>query len=167
MPAPQRLAVDTNVLIDLAEGEETVVDCLETCRERLNVEAVVVVPTVLHELAFIAQSGDKSASRSAINALRSLLDPWGFSPMNCIPVGHGIVEETARKILAAGLLPEEERNDAFVVAEAGLLDASLLITSDRHLRGVEHERLKVLLDRCDISTPLIVSPWRIVNGFLR
>lgn len=167
MSAPQRLAVDTNVLIDLADEQETVVDCLETCRARLNVKAVVVVPTVLHELAFIAESGDKSVAKSAMRALQSLIEPWGFSPMNCIPVGHGIVEETARKILKAGLLPEEERNDAFVLAEAGLVEASILITADRHLREVEHEQLKLLLDRCDISTPLIVSPWRIVNGFLR
>jgi hypothetical protein len=50
------LAVDTNVLSDLAEEVDSVLDSLAVLDERLSAKDVVVVPSVLDELAFLCDS---------------------------------------------------------------------------------------------------------------
>ncbi|MBI4325836.1 MAG: hypothetical protein HY674_11305 [Chloroflexi bacterium] len=49
------IAVDTNVLMDLAAETETVVDALELVRRRIHGARLVVLPTVIQELRFIAK----------------------------------------------------------------------------------------------------------------
>jgi hypothetical protein len=49
---PLRLAVDTNVLLDLADGVEAVVDTFALLGQRLPGNDTLVVPSVLDELAF-------------------------------------------------------------------------------------------------------------------
>lgn len=162
------IAIDTNVLIDLAAKDESVLDCLSTIKKRLKNPPVLILPTVIQELAYIADNGDSMAERDlALMALRSMLHPWEFKPVNVVPVGHGIVEETARKIRHKGLIPDEEVNDSLIIAEAALANVTILISSDHHMKGVEHEKLKRILDDCDVETPIITSPKRVVHDFFR
>jgi predicted nucleic acid-binding protein len=166
MPNPPLLAVDTNFLIDLAAGDEVALDCLSTLRRKLPTAPILVLPTVIQELVYIASRSDiRRPKILASKALQSILKPWGFRPVNCVPVGHGIVEETARKIRAAGLLPEEEINDSFIIAESALAHVTLLISSDSHLKNIDHRKLKAILDRCDLTDTVITSPWKIVHDF--
>jgi hypothetical protein len=55
---PLRLAVDTNVLLDLAEAVEPILDTLALLDQRLPGNDTLVVPSVLDELAFLCDSGD-------------------------------------------------------------------------------------------------------------
>lgn len=168
MPKPQLIAADTNVLIDLAAKDPIVLDCFSTVKIRLDNPPILVLPTVIQELAYIADLGETAKARDlALKALRSLLHPWNFQPVNCVPVGHGIVEETARKIRAKGLVPEEEVNDSLIVAEAALVKITVLLSSDSHLKDIEQSELKAVLERCDLPTPLIFSPKKIVTDFFR
>ena len=163
---PTTVGVDTNVLLDLARDDETVLDCLATVRKRLPNVQFVVSHTVIQELADIADNGDTAAEReAAMVALTKLVQEWNFTPFNCVPVGNGIVEETGRKLRAKQLLPETELNDSFVIVEAGLIGATLLISSDRHIHEIDWQALKIELDAADISTPLISSPSKIVKNF--
>lgn len=41
------IATDTNVLLDLAKEDETVIDCFDILRRRLPGSMVVVLPTVI------------------------------------------------------------------------------------------------------------------------
>ncbi len=45
------IAVDTNVLLDQALGDEDVLDALNLIRERLQNARFIITPTVLQELA--------------------------------------------------------------------------------------------------------------------
>jgi len=54
------VAVDTNVLIDRAADDELVLDCLDTIRQRLGNTTFVLLPTVIQELAFLADKGRAS-----------------------------------------------------------------------------------------------------------
>jgi len=101
----------------------------------------------------------------AAEALSKILNPWGFVPVNFISVGHGIVEQIGRKIRARGLIPEEEIHDSFVVAEAALYGATMLVSSDSHIKDIDQQILKIELDASDVHCPLIASPWKIVNTF--
>ena len=165
-PSPPLIAVDTNVLIDLAAGSEVIVDCLATIRRRLPESPIFVLPTVTIELAGAAfRAADPKVRALATKALRQLRQPWGFIPLTCLPVGNGIVEETARKLRAAGLLPEEEVHGSFIVAEAALANVNILLSSDGHLLGVKAGDLRQILDRCDLAHTMIVSPRKIVTSF--
>src|SRR5438445_2679189 len=147
MPNPPLLAVDTNVLIDLAARDHTVLDCISTVQRKFPTAPIIVLPTVIAELADISADGDSEGARLlAAKALQSILKPWGFQPVNYVPVGHGIVEETARKIRAAGLVPEEEVHDSFIIAEAALTNVTILLSSDGHLKNIDHAALNRVLD---------------------
>lgn len=166
IPNAPLIAVDTNVLIDLAAKDETVVDCLSTITRKFSKAPIIVPPTVIGELVEISENGENLLEKTlALKALQSIRQPWGFIPINCVPVGHGIVEETARKIRASGLIPDEEVNDSFVIAEAALANATILLSNDGHLKNINQGALKTILEKCDISPLIIFSPWKIVRDF--
>lgn len=163
---PALLAADTNVLLDRAADDETVMDALDTIRRRLPLCEFIITPTVIEELVLKAEQGDTALEiRLARRALKHLLQPWGFRPMNFIPVGRGIVAEIARKLRHRNLLPDNEVNDSLIIAEAALAGATLLLTSDHHITNIEYPLLKFELESADVSTPLIASPRQIVTRF--
>lgn len=132
-----RLAVDTNFLLDLAHETSIAWEALETIRTRLRRPTILVPPTVIDELAVAHADPDNSGLRRlAAIALGRLRSKWSFQPVDLVPVGHGIVERVAAKIRDRGYIPSEEVNDSFVLAEAALLDCSLLVSADAHLLDV-------------------------------
>ena len=168
MPQLPPIAADTNVLLDYAKEDETVIDCFDTLRRRLPGAEVIVLPTVIHELADLADDGETEEIRQAGRlALRSILHPWGFQPVNYVPVGHGMVEQIASAIRQGSLIPETEINDSYIVAEAALIGASILLSADAHLKDLPYADLKLALDTADVRAPLIASPWKIVHQFFR
>ncbi len=132
------IAVDTNVLFDLASEVESVVDAIATIRRRIEAAKFIVPPTALQEVALNAMDGETAKKREVAQAVLSRLrGDWGFEPVNLVPVGHGIVERIADTLRQRDLLPVAERNDSFVLAEAALLGCGVLLTSDAHLRGID------------------------------
>jgi predicted nucleic acid-binding protein len=165
---PPLIAADSNVLLDYAEEDENVIDCFEVLRRRLPHSSVLILPTVIHELADLADEGETEKTREAARcALSKLLHPWRFRPVNCVPVGHGIIERIAQTLRDKNLIPASEFNDSFVVAEAALLGVSILLSSDSHLKDIPHAELRLVMDAADVRTPLIASPWKIVHQFFR
>ena len=108
-PHPSQLvAVDSNVPLDLADGNESVLDALNTIRGRLPNARFAVTPSVFQELVHVALE-DSVAARRALGrrALRQLKE-WQFDLLEIVPVGHGIVESIAQRLRAAGLLPSDK-----------------------------------------------------------
>ena len=54
--------------------------------------------------------------------------------------------------------------DAFL-AEAALLEARLLLSSDEHLRGINFTRLNLELHNFDLAAPVIVTPAEVARKF--
>jgi predicted nucleic acid-binding protein len=166
MPNPPQIAVDTNVLIDWADNNALVLDCFTTIRRKYPNAPIIVPPTVIEELTDIASDGDSDEEKQlALTALKKMRPDWGLKPFNFVPVGHGIVEETAWKIRAAGIIPEEEIHDSLIIAESALLNVTLLLTSDGHITDVNQCELGKVLDGCDVGKPIIFSPAKIVRDF--
>lgn len=163
MAKSTRISLDSNVLIDFADGEERVVDAIETIRKRVSGSVFVVPPTVITELAYAIEMGQPTAAL-AEHSLRSI-KTWGFLPFDLIPVGHGIVENTARKVLQGNLLPSAEFNDASILAESSLLSCAMLLTSDKHLLDINYSALTLLFRKCDLEAPVIISPFKVVQQF--
>lgn len=168
MSNPIEIAVDTNVLIDFADDNEMVVDCFATIKKRIPEFQIIILPTVIEELVDLVDHPESSDQKElAEKVLLNLRVPWKFFPINFLPVENGIIAETARKIREQGLIPEIERHDSFIVAEASLRNASLLLSSDSHIKDIDARALKLLLDSCDIGCPLLASPRRIVTDFFQ
>ena len=165
---PLRLAVDTNVLLDLAEGLDSVVDAFALLDERLPGNDTLVVPSVLDELAFLCDSGDTGRVRqSALRALKLVRERDRFRPLLELACPQSLIEEVAREVRSRGLLPSHEIHDSLILAEAAALDCGLLLTSDEHLRGVDHEHLTLVLNPFELVPPVIASPREIVRKFFR
>ncbi len=160
------VAVDTNVLLHLAEGLDHVWDAVSLIRTRLASVEIIIPPTTGQELAYIAdRSFDQQLRVTAMTAFQKMVFEWRFHLMNFIPVGHGIVEQIAAKLCREKLIPNEEMNDALILAEAALLNCRILLTSDAHLRSIDHQQLTLLLQSSDVSVPLIATPREIVRKF--
>jgi predicted nucleic acid-binding protein len=164
MPRPQ-IALDTNVLLDYADDKGVVVECFSAIRKYCPDSQIFVLPTVIDELNKHSKRPGPEG-QLGIKALKSILS-WGFKPISVVPVGNGIVEETARKIRFAGLLPDKEINDSYIIAEAALANVAILISSDSHLKDINHQELKELLDGCDLANTTIVPPWAFAKAFER
>lgn len=159
------IAVDTNVLYDWAGADAHVLDAIQTIRAKIPNAVLIITSTVIEELAFAVQHArNPETQKRAIKAGQNLL-AWGIQPRDFAPVGHGITEKVAERIREAGLLPKAEVNDSFIIAEAALANCRLLISSDSHLKDIDQKRLGAILARCDVATPVIVSPYKIVHDF--
>jgi len=159
------IAVDTNVLFDLANGEADALDALSIIRKRIPHADIVITSTVIEEMAYAADFGGTQEIRTLATKALTNLQKWGIRPCDFKPVGHGITEKTAERIRQAGLVPEEEINDSFVIAEAALAECRLLISTDSHIADIDQATLSAVLVRCDVPTPSIVSPRKIVRDF--
>jgi predicted nucleic acid-binding protein len=165
---PLWVAVDTNVLLDLADGKENVWEAVDTIRQRLSGVQFVVPPTVVQELTWIVEHGDTAREcRLALTAAQKLVPEWQFVPLNLIPVGHGITDQIAGELRRKGLLPDEEVNDSLIVAESALAACKILLSSDTHVATIPADKLALILAEADVETVLISRPRDIARKFGR
>jgi hypothetical protein len=158
----QKLAVlDTNILFHLAEQYAPAHNLvLRLVRSGMM---PIVVPTVVQELANAVDEGDTAKKRAiAAEALSSMLQ-WGIQPTSLKPVGFGICDVAANVIANRHLLPEEERNDAYILIESAFWEASMLLTWDRHLLEASQEGLNDVLRSFDLSPVQILDPKAILG----
>ena len=119
----KRLALDTNIPLDLAAGEDFAHAFIEAFREKGY--ALQVPPTVVQELSFLAFTAGGMKRERALAALRNLR-AWGIEPYDLQSVGHGITEQFAHRLIEKRLPPEAEFNDGLILtetAEAVIADA--------------------------------------------
>jgi hypothetical protein len=156
------------VFLDIADGVEDVLDAADVIADRLRDAEQLVTPSVLDELACLADSGlAPSVRRSARRALQRLREKDRFRPMLELPFAPEKVEELAGEFRRRRLLPDEEVHDGLILAETVLLDGDILLTSDEYLRSNDHQQLTWLLNQHDLSAPVIATPREIVRKFFR
>ena len=165
--APQLLAGDANVAIDLAQDNEWVLDAMSTIRGRLPGCSLLLPPTVSEELAWLADHAETAKEREAARKFLRHHRTWGFELIRTIPFGNAYVERVADGLLRAALLPSTEANDAHILAEAAALGCFILLTSDEHLRAIDFQRLGFELASFDLTPPVIATPREIVRKFFR
>ena len=163
---PQLVAVDSNILFDLALDLDDVVDAVSLIRERLPFSRFLIPPTVQHEFANLAFRGEGQKRETARKAIQ-LCQSWSIVPASLIAVRHGIAERIAERMREQALVPDEEINDSLVLAESALLECSILLTSDEHLRGLDFEHLTLELRAFDVTAPVIATPREIVRKFFQ
>jgi predicted nucleic acid-binding protein len=165
---PSGLAVDTNVLLDIADGVNDVLDAADVIAERLPEAEQLVTPSVLDELAYLADSGlTLQVRQSARRVIQLLRGKDRFRPILELPFAPENAEELAGEFRRRKLLPDEEVHDSLILAETVLLDCHILLTSDEHLRSLDHQQLTWLLNQRDLTAPVIATPREIVRKFFR
>ena len=166
VPPSTLVALDTNFLLDLTVPTERAQDLVDLLRRRAKNVQFLVPPTVLTELAHLAEKGQTAVERAmAIRALQSMVSRWKFHPLDFVPVGHGIVEQVAAQLRGPGLIPPGEVHDSLVVAEAALANCVLLVSSDRHLLDADAGLLRKVLAASDVEPIAIQSPKDLLMKF--
>ena len=161
-PLPKELALDSNVLFDLAAGKDFALSLLEVCQGRGL--RFGVPPTVVQELAYKAtnihgEPKERALAQKALQGMRG----WGIAPFDLKSVGHGITEEFAKCLINRQLLPPEEMNDGLILAEVALAEIPALVTSDKHLLNISESDLRAVLDERDLERLEICHPRRLVK----
>ncbi len=167
LKAPQVLAADTNVGMDLAQGDDWVLDAIATIRRRLPESSLLIPPTVSEEMAWLANHAEEPSVRDAAHDFLRRHRTWGFQLLHTVPLGDAYVAKIAERLLCEALLPPGETNDARILAESAALGCSVLLTSDEHLRAIDFQRLSFELAPYEIGAPVIATPREIVSSFFR
>lgn len=162
------IAVDTNVLLDCADGNDDVLDALDTFRKRLRNQELVATTTVVQELAMAARK-EGDVGELALCALQHLL-AWGVRPLDLLSVEHAIAEQIGLKLRLAGLVPPEEIHDSLIIAEAAVSGCTILLSSDEHLLAAGRNAeatLWAVLEQChtQVTRLVIAKPADIARRF--
>jgi len=145
----KRLALDSNLVLDLAAGA----DFAHAFREVFQGRGYTLhlPPTVLGELHENFLHGPTLAKRELARVALLTVRVWGLNPFDLNSVESAIAERFAARLGELRLMPREEFNDALILAETSLAGIPLLVTSDKHLLDMEVESLALALNEADLS----------------
>jgi len=133
----KQLALDTNVLLDLAADVDFAHDFKEVFQSKgYGFRAPPTALAELHEQSVNSSIGRKRAH--ALVALSRMVE-WDILTIPLSTVEIAIAERLANRFLDLKLLPENEYNDALILAETALAKIPLLVTSDNHLRNIDED----------------------------
>lgn len=163
-----RFAVDTNFLLDLALPKDAAHDALATIRERIKSAEIIVPPTTIHELAYLAVDGDDKVKPRATKALQSLVAIWRFIPVEELSeLQEAVAVNVAQDLRERDVLPNAEKHDSEILGEAAALGCSILVSSDAHLTHADRVKISLILAAHDAGSVVVCSPSDIVKLFGR
>lgn len=160
------LALDTNVLIEAANGAKASLDLLSTTK-KFHIK-VFVPRTAYDELAYLAtrhvDADDSKRVKLKQLALKALskLSHWGIEVGPLPSVGEKLIKDKIRNsVLAQGVVPKREVHDAAILVESAILEATVLVSQDYHLTGIrstKEQKLKSLLSNVGLANPPVELP---------
>ena len=158
----KQLALDTNLVLDLAEGADFAHDFRESFQKKGYV--LYLPPTTAAELHENFQHGETARKRELAQTALLKVRSWGLRPLDLADVEESIAERFAGRLLQAGLLPEEEFNDGLILAETSVKSVPLLVTSDKHLLDLDDDALVLLFNEADLPPVHPVDPRRLLRA---
>lgn len=162
----KQLALDTNVLLDLADKEPTVTRFHRIALARQFSLAITL--TVLKELG-AASLDDKAPSRKALAHLALVkMHSWQITPLQKNGLFADYAEDFSKMVRKMGLFPPNERNDGLILAEASLHDMSILITSDSHFFKFDQADLALAFASSQLPHAVLpLRPLMAINRLIR
>jgi predicted nucleic acid-binding protein len=162
----KQLALDTNVLLDLADKEPTV-----TRFHRIALEKkfpLVVTFTVLRELGIASQDEGNLVRKSLAHLALVKMHSWQITPIPKNGLFVDYAEDFSKMIRKVGLFPSSERNDGLILAEASLHGISILITSDSHFFKFHQDELALAFASSQLPRAVIpLRPLTAINRLIR
>src|ERR1043166_2358041 len=160
-----QLALDTNVLFDLADGKDFAGTVLEFLTEQKA--AIKVPPTVMVELEYeISSQISPQKAKRAERAFQAIAS-WKMTPINLASAQRAVVREFSKTLQHAGVIPHDEFNAGCILAETALSCLDFLLTSDTHLLSIHRQRLNELFDEKSLYRVEAVSPRRLYSQLKR
>jgi hypothetical protein len=120
-------------------------------------------PTVFRELGFAVLYGRAPKKTLAITAVANAA-AWGVLAFNLTRLDQTIAERFAQKLLERRLLPEEECNDALILAETAVENIPLLVTSDKHFLDMDEDPLALAFSEADLPPVHPVHPKALLRA---
>lgn len=161
------VVADTNFPLDVAAGKPVAKKAMESMRLRLQGERLRVPPTVVAELSYLADYATEAQVRANARKVLREHKQLGFELANFTVLPEWHLTQIAAHLRQCKLLPASEINDSVIIVEAAALGATLLVSSDRHVCGIDFQQLQFELLQFDLTAPVIASPRDIVHKFLR
>lgn len=157
----KRLALDANVLLDLAEGK----DFVQEFREEFQVRdyELLVMPAAAAELNILSLYGGEPQKTFANLAL-SKLRTWNCQPYPLSDVNRALAERFGRRLLELKLIPEEGWNDGRILGEASVTEIPLLVTSDKYLLNIDEDALLLAFNDADLPPVHPSHPRRLLKA---
>jgi predicted nucleic acid-binding protein len=159
--SPKRLSLDTNILFDLADEEDFAHDFRETYQHKGY--ALLICPTVVAELYFFREHGGAEEKRLAVSALGKIAS-WDIQVFPLTGVQLAIAGRFAAGIVARGIVPEPETNDARILAESAVAGGPLVVSSDHHLLDIDQDALRDACAEADLPPVFTASPRRLLRA---
>jgi hypothetical protein len=157
----KRLALDTNLLYDLARGSDFAHD-FRTVFQAAN-DSLLIAPTVFREPGFAVLHGREPEKAQAAKALGNAAQ-WGIGAFNLTRLDQTIAERFAQRLLETRLLPEEEYNDALILAETAVEDIPLLVASDQHFLDMDEDAPALACAEADLPAAHPVHPKALLRA---
>ncbi|MBI2925229.1 MAG: hypothetical protein HYY24_05940 [Verrucomicrobia bacterium] len=156
----KQLALDANLLLDLAEGKDFAHEFREEFQARHY--ELLVPPTAAAELNALSLYGGRPQRIFAGQALRQLRE-WKCQLYLLSETKLAIAERFGRHLLELQLVPEEEWNDGRILGETSLAAIPLLVTSDKHLLDIDEDALVLAFNDADLPVHP-VHPKRLLRA---
>jgi hypothetical protein len=161
--APKLLALDTNLVLDLAENLDVAHDFRETFKARGY--GFRLPSTAAMELRWKSRRDSHHLVRALATRALAGLRSWDIQPLpESGDLEYSIAEQFVSRLHYAGLLPHEEMNDGLILAEASLAQIPALVTSDAHLLDMEETDLRLIFEECDLPSVMAVHPQKMLKA---
>ena len=155
------LALDANVLLDLAEEKDFAHEFREAFATRGY--SFLIPPTVIAELDLLATLGTAPQRRLADISLGKITT-WGCRPFTLSSTDLAIAARFAARLLDSRLILETELNDGKILAQASLAGIPLLVTSDKHLLDIGEDALLLAFNEADLPPVHPAHPRRLMRA---
>ena len=158
----KRLAVDSNILLDLA-GQNPFAEQFRKAflAKGYSLEAP---PTVILELTHFFENGDPRERKFAEIALTSMLSKWKIFPISLSNVQRAYTQNFVKFVHADRVIPERENNDAEILAETSLAGIPVLVTSDNALLDADPVGLALAFEKAGLAPVTPAHPSRLTRA---
>jgi len=160
---PKLLALDTNLVLDLAEDLDSAHDFRETFKSRGY--GFRLPSTAAMELSWKARNDPAHRVRALATRALAGLRKWDIQPLSELgDLDFAIAKQFVSRLQYARLLPDEEMNDGLILAETSLAQIPALVTSDAHLLDIDETDLRLVFEECDLPGVTPVHPQKMLKA---
>ena len=157
----KQLALDANLLLDLAEGKDFAHDFKDEFQARGY--EFLLPPTAAAELNILSIFGGEP-QRTLANQALAKLRAWKCQPFSLSDTRLAIAEQFRRRLSELQLIPDEEWDDGLILAETSLGNIPMLVTSDAHLLDMDEDALRLAFNAADLLPVHPVHPKRLLKA---
>jgi predicted nucleic acid-binding protein len=165
MEAPRhrkQLALDTNLLLDLADGADFAHEFKEVFQARGY--GVLAPPTVLVELHEQLVNSALPRKRDLARVALAGILKWDIIPFHLSTVEAAIAERPGTRFLELKLLPDHECNNALILAETAVESIPFLVTSDKHFLDMDEHALALAFSDAGLAAAHPVHPKALLRA---